>query len=162
MYNLLNYVLSALQFSVEKRFVHTFYKWKFVRNPCYLSLYCLLAVLCLKRFKFNHILKSTLQKRLYFYLLKVKCGTFLQCPILQLGVSWDQMIKLDLLNVKLCSLGLFVGFILTISSYLFLVCLITFFITSSRATKFRGDRKRKLEDEFKEGQYRMTSKYKHV
>ncbi|PSN47157.1 Transmembrane protein 19 [Blattella germanica] len=48
-------------------------------------------------------------------------------------------------------LGFFIGFILTLTSYSFLMCLMAFFVLSSKATKFRGDRKRKLEDDFKEG-----------
>jgi uncharacterized membrane protein len=44
-----------------------------------------------------------------------------------------------------------VGFVLTLSSYGFLACLLTFFVTSSRATKFRSKSKKKLEADFKEG-----------
>jgi uncharacterized membrane protein len=45
-----------------------------------------------------------------------------------------------------------VGFVLTLTSYLFLVCLMTFFVTSSKVTKFRSERKRKTEESFKEGE----------
>ncbi|XP_075220170.1 transmembrane protein 19 isoform X1 [Lycorma delicatula] len=48
-------------------------------------------------------------------------------------------------------LGAIVGFILTLGSYLFFVCLLTFFVTSSRVTKFRSSMKNKLENDFKEG-----------
>lgn len=48
-------------------------------------------------------------------------------------------------------LGVIVGFVLTLTSYCFLACLFTFFVTSSKATKFRSERKRKLQDDFKEG-----------
>lgn len=48
-------------------------------------------------------------------------------------------------------LGFFVGFVLTLTSYSFLMCLMAFFILSSKATKFRSDSKRKMEDDFKEG-----------
>lgn len=48
-------------------------------------------------------------------------------------------------------LGLVVGFVLTISSYAFLACLMVFFITSSRVTKFRSNIKKKIEEDFKEG-----------
>lgn len=48
-------------------------------------------------------------------------------------------------------LGLFVGFILTLTSYAFLASLLMFFVSSSKATKFRSDKKRKLEEEFREG-----------
>lgn len=48
-------------------------------------------------------------------------------------------------------LGCCVAFILTLSNYSFLVCLITFFVSSSKATKVRGHLKKKLEADFKEG-----------
>ncbi|XP_050419993.1 transmembrane protein 19 [Adelges cooleyi] len=54
-------------------------------------------------------------------------------------------------NLSGALLGIFVGFILTLSSYTFLVCLLTFFVTSSRATKFRSKVKKQLEPDFKEG-----------
>ncbi|XP_054287384.1 transmembrane protein 19-like [Macrosteles quadrilineatus] len=60
-------------------------------------------------------------------------------------------LKKKSLSVSGAVLGLVVGFVLTLSSYLFLICLIVFFITSSRATKFRSNQKRKLEEDFKEG-----------
>lgn len=47
--------------------------------------------------------------------------------------------------------GFFVGLILTYSSYCFLACLLTFFITSSKATRFGSGRKKKFESDFKEG-----------
>lgn len=43
------------------------------------------------------------------------------------------------------------GFVLTLASYAHLAALIGFFITSSKATKFRSTQKRKLEKDFKEG-----------
>ena len=43
------------------------------------------------------------------------------------------------------------GFVLTLTSYSFLVCLMMFFVSSSKATKFRSAQKRKIEDDFKEG-----------
>ncbi|GAB6026682.1 hypothetical protein CHUAL_013193 [Chamberlinius hualienensis] len=46
--------------------------------------------------------------------------------------------------------GLFIGFLVTYSSYFFCVCLMVFFLTSSRATKFRSKFKKQLEDDFKE------------
>ncbi|XP_022207567.1 transmembrane protein 19 [Nilaparvata lugens] len=55
------------------------------------------------------------------------------------------------LSISGAILGFLVGFILTLSSYLFFACLLTFFITSSRATKFRSEKKRKFEKDFKEG-----------
>ncbi|KAL8613303.1 hypothetical protein ACOMHN_052543 [Nucella lapillus] len=47
--------------------------------------------------------------------------------------------------------GLLVGFVLTFSSLCFFSALLAFFLTGSRATKYRAHLKRKLEDNFKEG-----------
>ncbi|KAG8234490.1 hypothetical protein J437_LFUL014610 [Ladona fulva] len=49
------------------------------------------------------------------------------------------------------ALGIIVGFILTLCNYSFLACLFTFFFTSSKATKFRSEAKKKFEEDFKEG-----------
>lgn len=43
------------------------------------------------------------------------------------------------------------GFILTLTSFCHLACLFAFFVTSSKATKFRAHQKRKLEANFKDG-----------
>ncbi|XP_065339888.1 transmembrane protein 19 [Cloeon dipterum] len=64
-------------------------------------------------------------------------------------VAWG--LKKRSLNTSGAVLGLIVGFVLTLSSYSFLACLMTFFVTSSKATKYRSDKKRKIEKEFKEG-----------
>ncbi|XP_076244185.1 transmembrane protein 19 [Calliopsis andreniformis] len=48
-------------------------------------------------------------------------------------------------------LGLFMGFVMTITSFAHLACLFAFFITASKVTKFRSDKKRKIEADFKEG-----------
>ncbi|XP_011499884.1 PREDICTED: transmembrane protein 19 isoform X2 [Ceratosolen solmsi marchali] len=47
-------------------------------------------------------------------------------------------------------LGFFMGFILTLTSFSHVACLIAFFFTSSKVTKFRVERKRAIE-EIKEG-----------
>lgn len=44
-----------------------------------------------------------------------------------------------------------VGFCLTLAHYSFFLCLLAFFISSSKATKFKQEIKRKVEDDFKEG-----------
>ncbi|XP_075220173.1 transmembrane protein 19 isoform X2 [Lycorma delicatula] len=54
-------------------------------------------------------------------------------------------------------LGAIVGFILTLGSYLFFVCLLTFFVTSSRVTKFRSSMKNKLENDFKEAAFACSN-----
>ncbi|KAH0949612.1 hypothetical protein HN011_006047 [Eciton burchellii] len=48
-------------------------------------------------------------------------------------------------------LGLFMGFILTLSSFAHLSALMAFFVTGSKVTKFRSAQKKKLETDFKEG-----------
>ncbi len=48
-------------------------------------------------------------------------------------------------------LGVFVGFMLALSSYPFLSCLIAFFVSGSQTTKFRSDQKKKFEDNFQPG-----------
>lgn len=47
--------------------------------------------------------------------------------------------------------GLFTGFILTLTSYAHLACLMAFFVSSSKATKFRMEKKKKFDCDFKEG-----------
>lgn len=53
------------------------------------------------------------------------------------------------LSGAICGMG--VGFMLTLSSYVFMVNLLVFFVSASKATKFKSGAKRKLEDDFKEG-----------
>ncbi|XP_058464060.1 transmembrane protein 19 [Malaya genurostris] len=55
-------------------------------------------------------------------------------------------------NKSGAGLGLFCSIILSISSHAYFACLATFFFTSSRATKFRSHLKRKLEEEFRDGE----------
>ncbi|XP_002406957.2 transmembrane protein 19 [Ixodes scapularis] len=47
--------------------------------------------------------------------------------------------------------GLILGFVLTLSSYCFQAVLLVFFVSSSKATKFRSSQKRKFEADHKEG-----------
>lgn len=47
--------------------------------------------------------------------------------------------------------GYILAFIFTLSNYSFMVCLVTFFVTSSKATKVRSHLKKKIEADFKEG-----------
>ncbi|XP_020279442.1 transmembrane protein 19-like [Pseudomyrmex gracilis] len=47
--------------------------------------------------------------------------------------------------------GFVMGFILTLSSYAYIAAVGTFFVTGSKATKFRSVEKKKIEADFKEG-----------
>nr|XP_034175827.1 transmembrane protein 19 isoform X2 [Osmia lignaria] len=60
-------------------------------------------------------------------------------------------LKRKSVDVSGAVLGLFMGFILTLTSFCHLACLFAFFVTSSKATKFRAHQKRKLETDFKDG-----------
>ncbi|KAL2748500.1 transmembrane protein 19 [Vespula maculifrons] len=64
-------------------------------------------------------------------------------------VFWG--LKKKSLDISGAIFGLFVGFILTLTSSSHLICLIVFFITGSKATKFRSHLKRKQEKGYKEG-----------
>ncbi|KAH9524647.1 Transmembrane protein 19 [Bulinus truncatus] len=55
------------------------------------------------------------------------------------------------LNYSGAGAGIIVGFLLTISGLRFMASLLVFFVTASKATKFKSAMKRKLESEFKEG-----------
>ncbi|XP_066582636.1 transmembrane protein 19 [Prorops nasuta] len=55
------------------------------------------------------------------------------------------------LDISGCILGFFVGFILTLTSFAHLACLIGYFVTSSKVTRFRAIRKQKIEVDFKVG-----------
>ncbi|CAL8110544.1 unnamed protein product [Orchesella dallaii] len=55
------------------------------------------------------------------------------------------------LNSSGAALALVVGFFHTLSSYCFLMLLLVFFLSSSKATKFRAKKKRLFEEDFKEG-----------
>ncbi|KAK2584315.1 hypothetical protein KPH14_006706 [Odynerus spinipes] len=60
-------------------------------------------------------------------------------------------IKRGSVDISGAILGMFIGFILTLTSFTHLACLVAFFVTSSKATHFRSEKKRKLEHDFKEG-----------
>lgn len=47
--------------------------------------------------------------------------------------------------------GLFMGFVLTLSSFSHVACLFAFLVSSTKATKFRATEKKKIEADFKEG-----------
>jgi len=61
-------------------------------------------------------------------------------------------LKKKSLSLSGCVLGYFVAFVLTLAQWSFMVSLLTFFLTSSKATRFREHQKRKIEGEaFKAG-----------
>lgn len=55
--------------------------------------------------------------------------------------------------------GLVVGFILTIANFSFFTSLMTFFLSSSKLTKWRGNIKKQLDSEYKEGN--IASLWRH-
>jgi len=55
------------------------------------------------------------------------------------------------LNLSGAIAAFFVGFIVSLASYQYFVCLLVFFITSSFVTKLKSERKRRLEEHFQEG-----------
>ena len=58
--------------------------------------------------------------------------------------------------------GMLVGFIISLSNYCFLASLLVLFITGSKLTKFRSNKKRSLEEDFKEGRSNYKSPVHHV
>lgn len=54
-------------------------------------------------------------------------------------------------NGFFCLSGLIVGFILTVANYSFCIALLTFFITSSKLTKWKKEAKKQIDSEYKEG-----------
>eukprot|EP00092_Neocalanus_flemingeri_P016637 GFUD01017998.1.p1 GENE.GFUD01017998.1~~GFUD01017998.1.p1 ORF type:complete len:333 (+),score=74.24 GFUD01017998.1:91-1089(+) len=64
-------------------------------------------------------------------------------------VSWGHGRKS--LSTSGALLALVVGFCLTLAHYSFFLCLLAFFITSSKATKYKQEIKAKQEEDFKEG-----------
>uniref|UniRef100_A0A0A9YTF6 Transmembrane protein 19 n=1 Tax=Lygus hesperus TaxID=30085 RepID=A0A0A9YTF6_LYGHE len=60
-------------------------------------------------------------------------------------------LKRGSVNLSGAMMGFCVGFVMTLANYCFLACLVIFFVTSSKATKFRAREKRKIEVDFKEG-----------
>ncbi|XP_055855203.1 uncharacterized protein LOC129918605 isoform X1 [Episyrphus balteatus] len=61
-------------------------------------------------------------------------------------------LKRKSVNKSGAALGIVVAFVLSISSHMFFACLVTFFFSSSRATKFRAHIKKKIEKDFKDGE----------
>jgi len=64
-------------------------------------------------------------------------------------VSWGHGKKS--LSTSGALLALVVGFCLTLAHYSFFLCLLAFFVTSSKATRYREDKKRSFEADYKEG-----------
>ena len=81
-------------------------------------------------------------------------------PLLHAGATMRQLDTPDLAErfgyvlLYVCMFlsysGLVVGFAMTLSSMCFFGALLTFFVSASKATKFRASRKKHLEEDFKE------------
>lgn len=52
--------------------------------------------------------------------------------------------------------GLVVGFILTIANFSFFTSLLMFFLSSSKLTKWKGEAKKHLDSEYKEGKVKYV------
>lgn len=69
-------------------------------------------------------------------------------------ISFDNFTKFNLIfiiyNTHYFLIGFSMGFILTLTSFAHMSCLLAFFVSSSKATKFRMHKKEKFE-EIKEG-----------
>lgn len=55
------------------------------------------------------------------------------------------------LSMEYCIAGLFMGFVLTLTSFSHVACLFAFLVSSTKATKFGAKEKKKFESDFKEG-----------
>ena len=78
---------------------------------------------------------------------KIRWTVSIFLPLLISGYG----LKKHSLDSSGAALAVVVGFLLTSASACFSACLIVFFITSSRLTKWKAAEKRKLEEEYKEG-----------
>jgi len=64
-------------------------------------------------------------------------------------VSWGH--SRNSLSTSGALLALIIGFILTLAHYSFFLSLLAFFVSSSKATKYKQEMKKQFEDDFKEG-----------
>lgn len=80
----------------------------------------------------------------------IEPARWLSATLLPILVAWWGLRKHSLSFSGAVS-GLVVGFVLTLGSYVFFMNLLVFFFSASKATKFKSSKKRKLEDNFKEG-----------
>ncbi|XP_045136021.1 transmembrane protein 19-like isoform X1 [Portunus trituberculatus] len=80
----------------------------------------------------------------------IEPSRWLSATLLPVIVAWWGLRKKSLsFSGAVC--GLVVGFLLTLGSYVFFVNLLIFFVSSSKATKYKSAMKRKLENDHKEG-----------
>lgn len=77
----------------------------------------------------------------------LRCLFSILAPLMLMFYGW----KRKGVNKSGALFGLVVAIILSIASHAFLASLATFYFTSSRATKFRSDKKKKIESDFKGG-----------
>lgn len=59
-------------------------------------------------------------------------------------------------------IGLVVGFILTVANYSFFSSLFVFFVTSSKLTKWKKDRKKQIDSEYKEGKPKYLNSFRSL
>jgi uncharacterized membrane protein len=86
----------------------------------------------------------------FFYAARASIWRWIWSIIISTGVvSWSLARKS--LNIEGAAWAFVVGFTLTFSNLTFCVMLLTFFVTSSRLTKWRSQDKSKLDQESAEG-----------
>ncbi|XP_050717135.1 transmembrane protein 19-like isoform X1 [Eriocheir sinensis] len=80
----------------------------------------------------------------------IEPSRWLSATLFPLVVAWWGLRKGSIsFSGAIC--GLVVGFLLTLGSYAFFINLLVFFVSSSKATKYKSTLKRKTEANFKEG-----------
>lgn len=84
---------------------------------------------------------------IHFLLIRAAFAVFSSLVIVRHGLKRK---SLDLTGAVA---AVVVGFILTLSNLCFFASCVTFFLTSSKLTRFKSDVKEKIEDDFKKGLY---------
>ncbi|KAM9328806.1 transmembrane protein 19 isoform 2-T2 [Pholidichthys leucotaenia] len=108
------------------------------------------------------VLCATLALSLFFWILSLTMSSF--TDTLQPVSPWrwlfsilipfmltSRALKRRSLDRTGALAALLVGFVLTVANYSFFSALLAFFITSSKLTRWRGEQKKKIDAEYKEG-----------
>jgi len=108
----------------------------------------------------SHYLAITLPVAITFWLISVLYSSkeIPQLPsplrwLLSIGVPIViavQAYRKNSLDLSGCAFALIMGMVVTLSNYCFTIAILTFFITSSKATHIRKERKRELQRHFEE------------